>query len=316
MRKPFDVIALTLALGFVGGTAHAWEPFRTANRNVTEGNQALREGDRAGALAAYDRAARELPRESGVHLNRGIALLGQGELDRAREALLAATEPPASPELRAAAYYDLGLAFFRQADAVATEENHAEAQRLFREAADGFRRSLRARPGNRDAAWNLELALRRIREEQEKQEQEEQQQEDQQQQQQDQQQQQQDQQQQDQQQQQQDQQQEDQQQQQDQQQQEDQQQQQDQQQQEGQDQPRDQEQESQDQQRREEAQPEQQQPHAGQGQARETPPSGGQELPDNVTRVLDALQNGEQNLERERARVRARRENRRITKDW
>ena len=45
--------------------------------------------------------------------------------------------------------------------------------RLLREAADAFRRSLRARPGNRDAAWNLELALRRIREQEEQQQQQE-----------------------------------------------------------------------------------------------------------------------------------------------
>ncbi|MFW5877035.1 MAG: tetratricopeptide repeat protein, partial [Myxococcota bacterium] len=152
----------------VPGRALAWDPFRSANGAVEEGNARMAEGEPEAALEAYDEAARELPSEPGVHLNRGIALLANGQLDRARDALSMATEPPASDAVRADAYYDLGLAFFRQGDAAAQQEEHEEAQRLFREAADAFKRSLRAKPGNRDAGWNLELALRRIEEQKEK----------------------------------------------------------------------------------------------------------------------------------------------------
>src|SRR5690606_10836201 len=146
------------------GRAAAWDPFVVENDHVAAGNEAMGEGDARRALTHYDRAARELPDRAEVHLNRGLALLEAGELDRAREALLLATEPPAERDVRADAYYDLGLAFYRQADAAAAAEepNHREAQRLFREAADAFRRSLRIRPGNADAGWNLELALRRV----------------------------------------------------------------------------------------------------------------------------------------------------------
>lgn len=164
----WSVLAIVLLAG-VSSRARAWEPFRSRNGNVEDGNARLSANDPRGALAAYDRAARELPSEPGVHLNRGIALLAQGQFDRAREALLIATEPPASQAIRADAYENLGLAFYKQGDAAAGQQNHQEAQRLFREAADAFRRSLRTRPGDANTAWNYELARRRIREEEQKQ---------------------------------------------------------------------------------------------------------------------------------------------------
>lgn len=156
----------------------AWEwrdLLRSNNGNVEDGNERLHAGDHQAALAAYDAAAKELPSEGGVHLNRGLALLAAGDLPKARESLLRATEPPASADVRAAGYYNLGLAFYREGDARAGEDDHKEAQAMFRESADALKRSLRLVPGNRDAAWNLELAMRRIRDEQEKQRQQEEQ---------------------------------------------------------------------------------------------------------------------------------------------
>lgn len=175
-------LSFGLSLGLlwiVPSQASAWELFRSENPDVREGNERLLAGDAAGAVTAYDRAVRALPSEPAVHLDRGLALLHAARFDEAREELLRATEPPASAEVRAAAHYDLGIAFYQQGDAAAAE-NHEEAQRLFREAADAFRNSLRQTPGNRDAAWNLELSLRRIREQQEQQEQQEQEQQEQQ----------------------------------------------------------------------------------------------------------------------------------------
>lgn len=352
--------------GACASGAQAWDWFRAENGNVREGNERLRANDATGAQRSYELAARELPSEPGVHLDRGLALLAQDEHDKAREAFLLATEPPAPAAIRAAAYYDLGLAFYRQADAAATaagadavaqggaipggpaplpgappgaptgaapaggapapQADHREAQRLFREAADGFRRSLRIVPGNRDAAWNLELALRRLREEEEAQRQEDEQrraEQEQQQQQQDQQQaqndpnappqdgQQGDQQQQDQQQQQP---QQGDQQQQDQQQRGDQQQQ-DQQAQNDPSQQQDQQQQQQDQQQQQQQPGEQNGDQGGQReQGQESPRGDG--LPGDVARVLDALQDGEDNLERYRARARALRENRAPAQDW
>ena len=324
----FPFAALLLA---APGSAVAWDPFLVPNDHVEDGNARMVDDDPQGALHHYEQAARQLPNEPGVHLNRGLALLDAGELDRALEAFEVAAEPGGPREIRADAFYDMGLVYYQQGDAAASEENHEEAQRLFREAAERFRQSLRQRPGNADAGWNLELALRRLHEEEEAQEQqEEQEQQDQDQQNQDQQnqdQQNQDQQNQDQQNQQnQDQQNQDQQ---NQDQQNQDQQNQDQQSQDQQDgEPEDQQEDgsdgSDDEQPSDEPPPDEQEGEGGQGdrpgeeEPEQQPSTDGTRdaLPQEHRRVLDALQDGEDNLERHRARSRAAQERRRVEQDW
>ncbi len=162
---------LTLALVLLPLTAAAELPpwLRTENGNVQDGNELLKKGDAKGALAEYDHAARSLPDNPGVQLDRGLSLLKMGELAKAREALLSATTPSASSDVRADAYQNLALAYYREADGLAQQNKHDEAQKLFREAVDAGKRSLRMRPSRPDVAWNLELAARRVREEEAKQ---------------------------------------------------------------------------------------------------------------------------------------------------
>ncbi len=146
-----------------------WSIFRTEHSKVRDGNEKLNKGDAKGALESYTLAARELPEAPGVPLDRGLALLKTGDLPKAREAFLAATTPSAPPALRADAYQNLALAFYREGDQLAGQNKHKEAQQMFRESIDAGKRSLRLRPGDPNTAWNLELATRRIREEEQKQ---------------------------------------------------------------------------------------------------------------------------------------------------
>lgn len=333
-------IAMTVVVAAVFAApapALAWELFDSPNPAVERGNERYAEEDFEGALGAYDDAARQLPSEPGVALNRGLALLRLGQSARAREAFVQATEPPATDDVRADAYYDLGLSFFYQGDEAATASEHEQAQRHFREAADAFRRSLRARPGDRDTGWNLELALRRLQEQQQAQEEQEQQ---------------------------------EQQEQEDEQDQEGEQDEENQEQEQGQEGEDDEQQQGDDEEQQDDSedpqqpdqepgdetpddqnQPgddeEQQAPNDEEGdrqreqeqdaddrpgdpdegadpsqsqQPRETSREGADQdaeaLPEHVARALDALQDGEENLERHRARVRGQRENRRVIRDW
>jgi Ca-activated chloride channel family protein len=159
------ILGTLLQLGLLAAFATcalAWEPFRSENSEVRDGNAELERNQLDKALAAYNAAAKRLPGEAGVHLDRGIALLKSGKVGEAREALRLATQGNASPEVRGKAHYNLGLAFMQDADTLAKEENLEEAQKLLRESAESFKSSLRAAPKNRDAAWNLELAKRRL----------------------------------------------------------------------------------------------------------------------------------------------------------
>jgi Ca-activated chloride channel family protein len=316
VRGATMVLFAALVLTPTNAQAQFWKDWlRSRNSDVEEGNRAMEAGDANAALQHYDEAARALPRAGGVQLNRGLALLAQADFGAAREAFRRATEPPADKSLRADAHHNLGVAFFQEADGFAQAERYGEAQKAFADAADAFRQALRTQPGRDDTAWNLELAVRRMREAEEKKEQQQEQQQDQQDQ-QDPQQDQQDPQQQDQQeqdQQQQDQQQQDQQQ--DQQQQDPQQQdQQEQDQQEQDQQQQDQQQQDQQQQdqRQQDQQQQQQDPQQQQQQQRQATEQPG--IPAEVERALDALQDGEQNLERLRALRRGRA--RRVEKDW
>ncbi len=297
--SPFILICVALVLA-VPSEVQAFEWLRSANDNVEEGNAKLAKKDPKGALEAYDKAARELPSNPGVHLNRGLALLKQSDLPAARQALLLATEPAASPKddsaaVRADAYYNLGLAFYKEAEQKAAENNHEEAQKLFREAADSLRRSLMIRPGNRDAAWNLELAQRRIREEEKKQKEQQEQQEEKQK--------------------------------------EGDGQEQDKKQDDQQEQDKGQQQGSEGDKGQQKQDPKQQQPKPEDQQKQADkdqrssqsdksdkkqpePETGPQPLPSDVAKALDALQDSEDNLERLRARQRAERERRLPEKDW
>jgi Ca-activated chloride channel homolog len=275
------LVALAGFAAFAPGTASAWDLLRAPNPHVERGNAHMRAGAVSDALEAYDKAARELPSEGGVHLNRGLALMAADEVAKAHDALLLATEPPADASVRADAYYNLGLLYYHRGDAAAASESHAEAQEQFRSAVEAFKRSLRARPGNRDAGWNLELALRRLQEEQEKErEQQERQQEEQKQD---------------------DQQQDDQQQ--DDQQQDDQQQ---------------DDQQQDDQQQDDRQQDDQQQDDQQQQDQQQEPPPQPEDrpLPREAERVLDALEGSEDNLWRHRARERGMQQRRRPAKDW
>ena len=290
-------------------SAHAELPafLRSENGNVRDGNDKLNHGDAKGALESYTLAARQLPEAPGVQLDRGLALLKSGDLAKARESLLSATTPSAPTALRADAYRNLALAFYREGDQLAGQNKHKEAQQMFRESVDAGKRSLRLRPGDADTAWNLELAARRVREEEQKQKEEEEKQKqeqkdqqkdkDKQDQQQDQQQNQGDQKQDD------------------QQKPEDQKQNQDK---SKDDQQQKQDQQKQDQQPKQDPKQDQQQPQQGQDQqaADQQEQAEPQQLPAEAEQALDALGNSEENFERYRARQRASRERRAPEKDW
>ena len=277
-------LPLTIALLCISSMAQAdsksW--FRSKNDEVSRGNERMAQKDAKGALAAYDEAAKALPNAQGVHLDRGLALMALGEIEKAREALLLATQPPADKSLRASAYYNLGNSFYKTADAAAKQDQHEEAQKLFREAVDAYKQSLRLGPGNANAAWNLQLAARRIAEEEEKQKKEEQDQQNQDQQNQD--------------------------------QQNQDQQNQDQQNQDQQNQ--DQQNPDQKQPQQDKSQEKQPQPSPSQQDQQPQQEQKPAPRPSEAERALDALQDSEQNLQQYRARQRAMQERRKPDKDW
>ena len=171
--RALRVAQLGLIVTIVSAAAtpvRAWELFRSESSAVARGNEHLAKGQHKEALAAYDEAARELPDDPGVQLDRGLALLATGKVGEARDAFRRAAAGNAPKELRGKALYNMGLTFLREGEQAAQAEDLDGARKMNEEAVDAFKGSLRAQPSERDAAWNLELAKRRLADVKKKQE--------------------------------------------------------------------------------------------------------------------------------------------------
>ncbi|MFH1436828.1 MAG: tetratricopeptide repeat protein [Pseudomonadota bacterium] len=149
--------------------AHAWSPFMKENGKVKKGNKLLAKGQAAKALAKYSAALGDLPDRAGVHFNKGVAHYNlakdkeeaRGEnLQESVKSLLGAIDLASDEErdLRGKAFYNLGNVYY--------------LGERWEEAAESYRQALKLLPGDKDAAFNLALALKKIEEQRKKEEEE------------------------------------------------------------------------------------------------------------------------------------------------
>jgi tetratricopeptide (TPR) repeat protein len=143
------LLALLAAFPFLA----AFDPVRSRSAAVEEGNAKMKAGKADEALAAYDKAVAELPGEPAAHFDRGTALSALSRFDEAAEEFLHATEAK-DPSLKEAAFYNLGNAFFKKDK--------------FKEAGEAYKRALALDPKDARAKWNLEIALKKKREDDQK----------------------------------------------------------------------------------------------------------------------------------------------------
>jgi tetratricopeptide (TPR) repeat protein len=115
---------------------------------VSAGTAKLEAGDSEQALKLYDEAQRELGDKPELHFDRGNALYRMGKYKEAREAYAKAMDGP-DGALKARDYYNMG-------NALAHMDEPQEASRA-------FRRSLALDPSDEAARYNLEVMLRRIK---------------------------------------------------------------------------------------------------------------------------------------------------------
>jgi tetratricopeptide (TPR) repeat protein len=127
---------------------------RGPNRDVEEGNRELLAGQPDQALAAYDRAASAVGDDPALHFDRGTALLQLKRFDEAKAELQKCAQETNDNALESAAFYNLGNTFF-------------EAKQ-YQDAVGAYIRTLRLDPTDHRAKWNLELALRAQKNEQDK----------------------------------------------------------------------------------------------------------------------------------------------------
>ena len=147
MRSPAFVFVAVAPLLF------GFKPFERRNSEVEQGNAALQAGKAEDALAHYDKAVAKLPGESGVHLDRGTALYALSRFDEARQEFLNATQGQ-DQAVKATAFRNLG-------NALSKLEKHKDA-------VEAYKHALALQPDDKAAKWNLEIALRKQKEEEKK----------------------------------------------------------------------------------------------------------------------------------------------------
>lgn len=147
--RPATVLLLLPLLPFLT----AFEPLKSSNKDVEQGNLRMKAGKAEEALGFYDKAVATLPNEPGVHFDRGTALYALSRFEEAGQEFLRATEAK-DGALKATAFYNLGNAFFKKDK--------------FKEAVEAYKRALSLDPHDARAKWNEEIALQKVKEEEKK----------------------------------------------------------------------------------------------------------------------------------------------------
>ena len=131
-------------------------------KRVREGNQKFEEGDLSSAAQAYAEAATAVPDAFEPLYNLGSTLMAAGEAEQAANVLLKSAQNTEEPILQSDAFHNAGNAFM--------------AAEKYKEAVGAFTESLRKNPAQKDAVYNLNRALEKLKQqEQEKEENQEQQ---------------------------------------------------------------------------------------------------------------------------------------------
>jgi Ca-activated chloride channel homolog len=113
------------------------------------------------ALELYNEALLEAPNERALQANRGSALHRLERFDDAKEAYEAALESD-DKDLVADVHYNLGNTLFREGERLMSSGDQ-KAMEAFKAAKQEYVQTLKHRPSDDDAKWNLQLAHNRIK---------------------------------------------------------------------------------------------------------------------------------------------------------
>jgi Ca-activated chloride channel family protein len=155
------VVFLVVGCLLAGWVGPSWAGLRPPGAGALEaGRQKYEAGDFAGALAEFEKASVESPQDPVVGLALGEALFHLERHDEAAAEFSRVLGLTDDPDLRAEAFYNSGTARLAAGDPA--------------QAAELLRSSLALEPGQEDALFNLEVALRLLAQNQQQQDQQQQ----------------------------------------------------------------------------------------------------------------------------------------------
>jgi len=154
------ICATVLTAGALFVSAYANE---VGNKN-RRANRLFSKGEYEDALRLYEEALEIDPSDSKLMMNRGSALYRLGALEEAEASYHDALSalPSNSKRALADAHYNLGNIQFRQGEQLESIGNAASARQKYSQALENYINTLKLRPGDTDARWNLELAHRKV----------------------------------------------------------------------------------------------------------------------------------------------------------
>jgi tetratricopeptide (TPR) repeat protein len=116
------------------------------------------------ALKLYDEALEVDPTDGKLKMNRGSTLYRLNEFDEAENSYLDALNSilPKDKNTLADAHYNLGNIRYRQGEQLESEGDAASARGKYSQALEDYISTLKLRPDDKDAKWNLQLAHQKV----------------------------------------------------------------------------------------------------------------------------------------------------------
>jgi tetratricopeptide (TPR) repeat protein len=114
------------------------------------------------ALKLYGDALLLDPSNGKLKMNGGSALYRMGELEEAEKSYREAAASLSAKKALADAHYNLGNVQYAQGEKLEAAGNAASARKSYTGAMENYVNTLKLRPGDKDAKWNLQMAHRKI----------------------------------------------------------------------------------------------------------------------------------------------------------
>jgi tetratricopeptide (TPR) repeat protein len=125
-------------------------------------NKLYDKGQYEEALKLYDDALLLEPSNGKLLMNRGSTLYRMGEFDEAEKSYTEALSSRSGNKTLADAHYNLGNIRYKQAEKLEAAGNAASARKKYAGAVESYVNTLKLRPNDMDAKWNLQLAHQKI----------------------------------------------------------------------------------------------------------------------------------------------------------
>jgi len=125
-------------------------------------NKLYSKGQYEEALKLYDDALLLDPSNGKLKMNKGSAQYRMDELDEAEKSYQEAVSSQLNKKATADAHYNLGNIQYKQAEKLESAGDPASARKKYSGALESYINTLKLRPNDMDAKWNLQLAHKKI----------------------------------------------------------------------------------------------------------------------------------------------------------